>query len=36
MSLQQATTEPAPIEGIKRINVVVVRGLGQGIGAPPR
>ena len=28
--LQQATTGPAPMEGIKRMNVVVVRGQGQG------
>jgi len=37
---QQATTGPAPMEGIERTNVVVVRGLGvdreQNIGAPPR
>ena len=26
---QQATTGPAPMEGIKRTNVVVVRGTGQ-------
>ena len=37
---QQATMRPAPIEGIERTNVVVVRGLGagigQGTGVPPR
>ena len=37
---QQATTGPAPMEGVERTNVVVVRGLGQGagqnMGAPPR
>ena len=36
MSSQQVTTGPAPIEEVERINVVVVRGLGQGIGAPRR
>jgi len=34
------TTEPAPMEGVKRMNVVVVRGLeagvGQNMGMPPR
>ena len=37
---QQATTEPAPMEGMERTNVVVVKGLGQGTGqnagVPPR
>ena len=37
---QQATTGPAPIEGVERMNVVVVRGVdagvGQSMGAPPR
>ena len=37
---QQATTGPAPMEGVERTNVVVVRGLGQGMGqnagVPPR
>jgi len=33
---QQATTGPAPMEGVERTNVVVVRGTGQGVGAPPR
>ena len=37
---QQATTGPAPIEGVERTNVVVVRGaragVGQSMGAPPR
>ena len=36
MPSQQATTEPAPIEGVERMNVVVVRDAGQGMGAPPR
>ena len=31
---QQATTGPAPIEGIERMNAVVVRG--QGAETPPR
>ena len=31
---QQATTGPAPMEGIERTNAVVVRGQGGGI--PPR
>jgi len=29
---QQATTGPAPMEGIERTNMVVVRGVGAGIG----
>ncbi len=33
---QQATTGPAPMEGIERINAVVMRGAGQGTGTPPR
>ena len=33
---QQATTGPAPMEGIERTNAVVVRGVGQGVGVPPR
>ena len=35
---QQATNGPAPMEGVERTNVVVVRGQGQGqsAGAPPR
>ena len=35
---QQATMGPAPMEGVERTNVVVVRGLGVGQsgGAPPR
>ena len=33
---QQATTGPAPMEGIERTNAVVVRGAGQGAGTPPR
>jgi len=33
---QQATTGPAPMEGVERTNAVVVRGSGQEAGAPPR
>ena len=33
---QQATTGPAPIEGVKRTNVMIVRGLGQDMGVPLR
>ena len=33
---QQATTGPALMEGIERMNAVVVRGAGQGIGVPQR
>ena len=35
---QQATTGPAPMEGVERTNVVVVRGLGvgQNVGTPLR
>jgi len=33
---QQATIGPALMEGIERTNAVVVRGLGQDAGAPPR
>jgi len=33
---QQATTGPAPMEGIERTNAVVVRGSEQGAGVPPR
>jgi len=33
---QQATTGPAPMEGIERTNAVVVRGQGQGAGIPLR
>ena len=33
---QQATTGPAPMEGIERTNAVVMRGAGQGAGIPPR
>ena len=32
--LQQTTMGPAPMEGVERTNVVVVRG--QGVGVPPR
>ena len=33
---QQATMGPAPMEGIKRTNAVIVRGSGTGVGVPPR
>ena len=37
---QQVTTGPAPMEGVERMNVVVVRGsgagVGQNMGGPPR
>ena len=33
---QQATTGPAPMEGVERTNAVVIRGQGQGAGIPPR
>ena len=33
---QQATTGPAPMEGVERTSAVVVRGQGQGMGIPPR
>jgi len=33
---QQATMGPTPMEGIERINAVVVRGAGRGMGAPLR
>ena len=33
---QQATTGLAPMEGIERTNVVVVRGVRQRVGVPPR
>jgi len=36
MPSQQATTGPAPIEGVERTNTVVVRGSGQGMGVPSR
>ena len=40
ISSQQATTEPAPIEGVEQTNAVVVRRQGQrqgqGVGVPPR
>jgi len=29
---QQATTGPAPMEGVERTNMVVVRGTGLGVG----
>ena len=28
--------EPAPMEGVKRTNAVVLRGAGQEVGVPPR
>jgi len=33
---QQATIRPAPMEGVERMNAVVVRGQGQGMEVPPR
>jgi len=33
---QQATTGPAPMEGVERTNAMVVRGSGQSAGVPPR
>ena len=36
MPPQQATTGPAPMEEIERMNAVVVRGIGQEVGVPPR
>ena len=33
---QQATTRPAPMEGVERTNMIVVRGQEQGAGIPPR
>ena len=33
---QQATTGPAPMEGVERMSAVVVSGQGQGAGIPPR
>ena len=33
---QQATMGPAPMEGMERTNMVVVRGQGQGVEIPPR
>ena len=36
MPSQQATTGPAPMEGVERTNVVVVRSVGQEVGAPLR
>jgi len=36
MPSQQTTTGPVLMKGVERTNVVVVRGLEQGIGTPPR
>ena len=36
MPPQQATTKPTPIEEVERTNAVIIRGLGQGVGVPPR
>ena len=33
---QQATMGPAPMEGVERMNAVVVRGQGQNAGISPR
>ena len=35
-SPQQATTGPAPMKGVERMNAVVVRGQRQGMGIPLR
>ena len=35
-TLSAAITRPAPIKGVERTNAVIVRGLGQMMGAPPR
>ena len=36
MPPQQVTTGPTLMEGVERTNAVMVRGAGQGVGAPPR
>ena len=36
MPSQQVTTGPAPMEGVERTNMVVVRGSGHSMGVPPR
>jgi len=36
MPPQQTTTRPALMEGVERMNAVMVRGPGQGMGAPLR
>jgi len=36
MPPQQAITGPAPMEGVKRTNVVVINRQGQGMGASPK
>ena len=36
MPSQQVPIRPAPMEGVERTNVVIVRGLGQGAETPPR
>ena len=36
MPSQQVITGPALMERVERTNIVVIRGLGQGIGASPR
>ena len=36
MPPQQIPIRPAPMEGVERTNAVMVRGLGQGAGVPPR
>ena len=36
MPSQQVITRPAPMEGVERTNVVIVRGPRQWMGAPPR
>jgi len=36
MHPQQATTRPASMKEVKRMNTVIVRGPGQGTGVPPK
>jgi len=36
MPSQQATTGPAPMKGVERMNAVMMREQGQGIGPPRR
>jgi len=36
MPPQQVPIKPAPMEGVKRTNAVMVRGPGQGAGTPSR
>ena len=36
MPPQQVTTGPALMEGMEKMNAVVIRGAGQGVGVPPK